>query len=293
MKNIFVVFALLTLFALSSCKDVIQIKLDKGDKLLVVDAFLDNSKGAQTVRLTYTDDYFSNTSTPPVLGASVTLNDLNNAATYTFTPDGNGNYVYTAQVNDSMAQVGHNYQLTVSFNGTTYTALSKLNRTTTIDTIVFFRKKAGPADTNQLPKKYFPYLRARDAAGGVDYYWIKTYKNDIFYNGPSQLNAVQDAGGTGTDGLYFIPPVAFFALTPDNDPCFYGDKCTIKIYSINSDTYDFLDQMRTQMNNAQAGLFAVTPQNVRSNIKIASGGGMKAIGWFNMGAVSVKSVIAK
>ncbi|MGZ3864164.1 MAG: DUF4249 domain-containing protein [Bacteroidia bacterium] len=291
MQKVLIFISFLSL-GLTSCQDVIQVKLDKGDKLLVVDAFIDNSTNVQNVRLTYTDDYLSNTSTPPALGATVMLTDLSNSASYTFTPDGNGNYQYTPVTGDSMALVGHNYQLNVSLDGTTYTALSKLNRTTKIDTIEFKHRKGATEDTTQLPKKCYPYLVAKDTSGAVDYYWIKTYKNGIFYNGPNQMNVVQDAAGTGSDGLYFIPPVAFFVLTPGKDPCYEFDRCTIKIYSINADTYDFMQQMQTQMTNAQAGLFAVTPQNVKSNIKISSGGGRKAIGWFNMGAVTEMTVIA-
>jgi hypothetical protein len=278
--------------ALTSCTDIITVKLDKGQTLLVVDAFIDNSSDPQNVRLTFTDNYFSDTHTPPALGATVSLQDLTNGRAYAFTPDGNGNYIYTPQVNDSMAQVGHNYQLNITYNGTSYSAISKLNRTTPIDTIIWKRSKGGMADTTQLPRKYFPYLIAKDAVGATDYYWIKTYKNGIFYNGPNQINVVQDAAGPGSDGLFFIPPVAFFALTPGNDPFYDMDRCTIKIYSINADTYDFMEEMQTQMTNAQAGLFAVTPQNVRTNISTPSGASMKSIGWFNMGAVSSKTVVA-
>ena len=158
------------LFGLSSCTDVIKVKLEKGDKLLVVDAFIDNSSNAQNVRLTFTDDYFSNTNTPPVLGATVTLTDLNNSLTYTFSPDGNGNYLYAPVANDSMAQLNHNYQLNVSYNGMNYMSLSTLNRTTKIDTIIFKRKKGATDDTTQQPYKYYPYLIAKDTSGRVDYY---------------------------------------------------------------------------------------------------------------------------
>ena len=278
---------------LSSCKDVITVDLKKGETLLVVDAFLNNNGATQTLRLTTTAEYFSNTNTPPALGASVSLTDLSANKTFTFTPDGNGNYLYVPQLNDSMAQIGHNYQLNITYNGINYTALSKLNRTTRVDTIIFKRKKGGPEDTTVLPKKYYPYLIARDAPGAIDYYWIKTYKNGAFYNGPGQLNVVQDAGGVGTDGIFFIPPNAFFLLTPDDDPCYYLDACTIEIYSINADTYDFFMQLKTQMSNSQAGLFATAPENVRTNIKNSSGSGMKAIGWFNMGATTNKTVVAK
>lgn len=291
MKKLFLL--LIASVLLGSCKDVIKVDVKKGEALLVVDAFINNKNEAQTVRLTTTDAYFSNAHTPAVLGASVSLTDITNGKAFTFTSDGNGNYLYTPQANDSMTQIGHMYQLNVNYNGVSYSSVSKLNRTTTIDTILFKRKKGGGQDTNALPKHYYPYLIAQDAPGATDYYWIKTYKNGTFYDRASELNVVQDAGGTGTDGLFFIPPNAFFELTGDDDAPERLDLVTIEIYSINADTYDFFLQLQTQMNNSQAGLFATTPENVRTNITNNSGYGMKAIGWFNMGASSSKSVYAQ
>ncbi len=284
--------ALCVIFLLS-CEDVIQVDLKKGETLLVVDAFVNNLPQTQTVRLTFTADYFSNTNTPPVLGAAVTLLDITNSKTYTFTPDGNGNYFYVPFINDSMAQIGHKYQLSVLYNGSNYTSLTKLNRTTKIDTIIFKNSRRdfgnNPADTSS-PREYFPYLIARDTIGVNDYYWIKTYKNGAFFNGPRQINPSQDAGGIGTDGMPFIPPIAFFSLV--DEPLYRNDACTIEIHSITADTYDFLLQMQTQMNNAGSGLFATTPENVKTNIKLSSGSGMKAIGWFSMSATVSKTVVA-
>ncbi len=288
-------YFLLTLLVatLTSCEDIIKVEVKKGETLLVVDAFLNNNLSTQTVRLTNTADYFSNAHTPPVLGALVILTDLTALKTFTFTPDGNGNYNYIPLASDSLAQIGHTYRLDVVYNGINYMALSKLNRTTTIDTILFEKQKTGLEDTTKEPKKYFPYLVARDASGAEDFYWIKTYKNGVFYNGSSEINVCQDAGGPGTDGIYFIPPNAFFFLTPDREAPEKGDALSIEIYSINKDTYDFILQMQIQMNNAQSGLFATAPENVRSNIENVTGSGMKAIGWFNIGATTSKTVYAQ
>jgi hypothetical protein len=283
-------FMLLAVLSLVSCQDIIQIDLKKGDTLLVVDAFVNNKPEPQKIRLTFTADYFSNTSTPPVLGANVSLTDLTNAKTYTFTPDGNGNYLYTPILNDSMAQVNHNYQLNISYNGSNYTSTCKLKRTANIDSIGFFNSRRGFGNNKDTsnPRKFYPYLFAHDTSGGTDYYWIKTYKDGMFYNAPRNLNVAVDNGGY-QDGKGFIPPNAFFNLV--NDPFYRLDKCTIEIHSISSETYDFLSQMQTQMTNAQSGLFAVTPENVKTNISV-SGSGYKAIGWFCMSATSSKSRIA-
>jgi len=291
MKKFFISIIGLITIVFSSCIDVIQVDLKTGSTLLVVDAFVNNLPSTQTVRLTYTAPYFNNTATPPVLGAAVSITDLTNAKTYTFTPDGNGNYLYTPQLNDSMAQVNHNYQLTVSFNGTNYTSTTKLNRTTKIDSIIFTNSRRGfsnhPADTTN-PRRFYPNLLAKDAPGGIDYYWIKIYKNNVFYNTPRLLNVTQDNGG-GQDGGFFIYPVASGLVS---DPLYRLDVCKIEINSITAQTYDFLSQMQTQMTNAQSGLFAITPENVKTNISVSSGSGMKAIGWFSMSATSSKTRMA-
>ena len=283
---------------LAACTSVIQVSVPNGSQLLVVDAFLDNSYTPQKVRLTFNASYFSNVPTPPVLGATVSLSDLTNSKTYTFTPDGNGNYIYYPIFNDSMTQVHHKYQLTISYNNNTYTALSTLNRTTPVDSIIFRnsgRDEKGtdpPSDTTK-PRKFFPLVIAKDSTGKTpDYYWMKVFNNGAFYNQSSQINAFQDGGYQGTDGYPFLPPVAFFGLTNDNNPIYRNDVCTVEIYSINENTLSYLGQLRTQLTNSQNGLFAVTPQNVKTNIQQVSGT-LPASGWFNIGAISSKSAIAK
>lgn len=283
-----------SLLLLISCTSVIQVTVPNGTQQVVVDAFLDNSSKPQTVRLTYSANYFSNVPTPPVLGATVSLTDLTNAKTYSFTPDGNGNYIYTPGINDSMAQLHHKYQLNISYNGNTYNALSIMNRTMAVDTILF---RVSPNDyvgnyplsdtTN--PRKFYPYVHAYDSGGVThDYYWLKVFNNGVFYNQPAQLDIFEDRG-YGNSNDFVIPPFAFQNLTNDNNPLYRNDVCMVEIYSINSNTFDFLTQMKTQMTNSQAGLFAVTPQNVKTNIQQVSGT-QQAIGWFNMGMISSKSI---
>jgi len=282
---------------IASCTNVIKVDVPSGSTLVVVDAFIDNSSQPQKVRLTTTADYFSNTATPPLLGATVTLNDLSNSKTYIFTPDGNGNYIYTPVLNDSMAQVHHKYQLNISYNGNNYIALSTLNRTTPVLAILFRGSRFDPygtkppSDTTN-PRKFYPFVFAVDSSGPVeDYYWLKSYKNGAFYNQPNQLNAFPEAGFDNTDGDTLLSPVAFNGLTNGDNPIYRYDIFRADIYSINKDTYSYLTQLQTQLTNAQNGLFAVTPQNVKTNIQ-QTAGTQKAIGWFNIGAISSKSQIA-
>ncbi len=296
MKMCRIFLSVLAGYFLVSCTDVVQVDVPTGATLVVVDAFINNKLDTQVVRLTTTAPYFSNAPTPPLLGASVVLNDLTANRAFAFQPDGNGNYLYTtAEGNfDSLARIGHKYQLNVSYNGTSYTSFSTLNRTTRVKNILWFHSlRPAGFSKNQDTTKWFPYLIANDTAGGIDYYWIKSFKNGVFYGSARNINVVQDAGGVGTDGLQFIPPVAFFGLTSNSDPLYYLDVFKVEIHSIDPETFYFFTQLRAQMLNAQNGLFALTPQNVKSNIQVVSGSGMGAIGWFNMAAVATMTAVAK
>jgi hypothetical protein len=279
----------------SSCTSVIQISVPNGTTQLVVDAFLDNSSKPQTVRITTSSNYFSGAPCPAVLGATVSLTDLTNVKTFTFTPDGKGNYIYTPVANDTMGYVNHKYQLNISYSGNTYIALSTIFPTIPVDSITFRSSSTDsynqfPNDTTK-PRTYFPFFFAKDIKGTGNFYWIKAYKNDVFYNQPSQMNICEDAGIAG-DGVDIGVSNNFYNLTDSKNPIYRGDTCTIAIYSTDANTNDFLGQLQTQMTNAQAGLFAVTPQNVKTNIQQISGT-QPAIGWFNMGAIMSKSVVAR
>ncbi|HEY1039124.1 MAG TPA: DUF4249 domain-containing protein [Bacteroidia bacterium] len=282
----------ITLITLSSCEKVIQVDVPEGETLLVIDAWVNDLPGTQTVRLTTTAPVFDGNRTPAANGAIVQLKDLNNGKTYSFIESSNtGNYEFTPSVTDSLAVEGHIYQLNVFWKGNSYYATSLLNRTTSVDTVGFDEYKE--FGTNEV-KGYFVWLFGRDQAGPVrDYYWVKSYKNGTLFNKPSVINISEDAGGgESTDGLCFIPPTAYFSVMTTEDVLKENDVYTVEVHSLNKDSYEYLVQLRTQITNSQAGLFATTPENLRTNIKPVSTA-PRALGWFNMAKTSRKSFICK
>ena len=127
-----------------------------------------------------------------------------------------------------------------------------------------------------------------------NFYWIKTYKNGKFFNASSNVNIAEDGGGgEGSDGLCFIPPIAYFSVTPFDNPFKLNDVLTVEVCSINKNSYEYLIQLVTQVNNSQAGLFAVTPENLRTNILPLTENSPRVLGWFNIGTVSSKNFICK
>lgn len=276
-KRIFVLVFTLAFFA--SCEDVVQIKLDEGSKLLVVDAFINDMRVDQKVRLTYTDSYFSGKNPPPVTNGVVILKDITANQSYTFTNMGNGDYTYSITTADTIARVNHSYELNVIYDGKTYTSYGKQKRTTVVDSISSqFREK-----NSFIEEGYYCKFWAFDPPGpDPDYYWVKAFRNGNMFNKGSEINLAFDgAYSAGADGFIFIPPIAE-GITPFGENYQLGDVCRVEIHSISKEAYFFLFQVQQQTTNS--GLFATTPENVKTNI-ITPEGGTKAIGWFNMSSV--------
>lgn len=279
----FPLFIFITSSLLISCEDVVQVDLKEGEKYLVIDAFLNNQPTVQNIRISYTAPYFSNSETPSEDNATVQVINLTTQDTVTFVHIGKGNYQYLPDTSQPFFNVHHEYKLWVNINGKEYEAISRLNRTTVIDTFLYEKNEEGIGDSRG---KYFVGLVARDSLGGPDYYWLKSYYNGKFLSRPGQINlAVDGASGEGADGFYFTPNIAVFAINPENG-LNVGDSLAVEIYSINKDTWTFLQQAQAEMTNG--GLFARTPENIITNIR--SKNNQKVLGFFNVGASHVRGV---
>lgn len=289
MKTVFKFLLLLVSLSFFSCNDPIQIKLDEGSKLYVIDAFINSMDTAQLIRVTTSDSYFSNKPAPVVANAAVVLKDLTDNKSYTFQYTGNGNYTFPRQ--DSMAKVNHQYELRVTINGYTYSALTTQKRAAGIDSIYRVDIKAlGGGFGNYNPDDYYFSVLAKDKVdSNVDYYWLKVFRNDSSVFSPTEINtnvdgtggAIDDAGGL--DSLSFTAPGSYLYFTKFHK----GDVCRVEIHSLSRDTYYFLQQVSTQVNNG--GLFATTPENVKTNFVTPAGAPIKAVGWFSMATVASKS----
>jgi hypothetical protein len=287
MKTLKLFFVLLTVISFTSCEDVIQVKLDEGDPIVTIDAFINDMQLQQKVRLTYTDGYFSQKPNEPIIGATVTLKDLTTGVDYIFNDNNNGDYVWTPT--DTL-RVGHNYELTVTHQGNVYKSTSRMNRTSQVDSIISeFKEGGGLAATE--PGYDMAFLGFDIPGDTVDYYWIKSYRNGVFFNKGGDINICADAAfGAGADGFPFITPIAQ-GITPFGERFNKFDVCRVEIHSINLETYNFLTQVQTQTTNS--GLFATSPENVKTNIKNTTSDKTKVVGWFCMSAVGFRERVVE
>jgi hypothetical protein len=183
MKKVFLLFVAAFALFCSSCEDVVQIKLDEGSKLYVIDAFVNDLPGKQTIKVSTNDSYFSNRVAPSVENATVLLKDLTAGKEFSFVHSSNGNYDLTVAAGSPIAIVDHQYELNVTVDGTTYKSLVTQKRTASIDSIgvELFDGSGGGFGPPQDPF-YFCTLWAKDKTDAqTDYYWVKTYRNDTLF----------------------------------------------------------------------------------------------------------------
>ena len=284
-------YAAFAVVLLASCEDIVQLNVAPGETQLVVDAFITNRDTTQTIRLTQTVPYFASGQVPTVTGAQVTLRNTTANRTFEFADTrSNGIYAWQPQGRDSIGRLGDDFELTVSYQNNTFVANSRLNRTTPVDSITYEFREAGP-DPETQAEGYYGTFFGRDAPGGRDYYWIRSYVNGVYQSRVFNF-AVDGFGGEtqGGDGFPFIPPLQ--GLTDGRRPARVGDVMRVEIWSITRETFGFLEQAQRQITNG--GLFAVTPENVRTNLRNTNPNSRtRAVGWFNTSAVSGLSVVVK
>ena len=275
----------------AGCEDEIDVNLDEGEPLLVVDAWINDKQEDQVVLLWLTQSYFGRQSSQGVSGATVTITD-NEGKAYTFTERNDGEYVWSPTADDpSFGRVGNSYTLSVEARGDTYQAVSEMNRVPVIDSVTFSFEE----ETVFFPDSYVAEFWAQDFEGAGDAYWIRTYKNGELLNMPGDINIAFDAGFSegDFDGITFLAPIRLGINPNDEDedgnnlsPFWIGDSVFVEIYSITSDAWDFLNEVSIQTDRPGgfAELFADPLANVPTNIANMTGE-RGAVGFFNVAAV--------
>jgi len=299
-KLVYPIFLFAFSLTVLSCETVINPELEKVEPVLVVDAWLTNKPGDQTIILTQTQNYFDSSTPPPVTGAVVKVTDSNNKVfSFTESTTKSGYYIWKPVGSELIGSVGTAYNLSILANGESYTAESRMGPTTPIDSITF--KKNEP--TQQNPDFYRGQFFAKDVVGRGDTYWIRDYKNGILLNKPNDINIAYDAGFDAGGNFFsvpgkmvdFIPPIRGRINPNDTDandeplsPYVPGDSVYVEIHSITLAAFEYLTQVSQQTNRPGgfSELFARPIDNVSTNIFNDNPKGKKAVGFFNVAAVS-------
>jgi hypothetical protein len=279
---------------LSSCEDIINPQLEGAAPLLVVDAWITNRLETQVVILTQSQAYFDNTTPPGVKGATVMITD-DHGNTFSFIEDDKkpGYYNWTPG-STGFGSVGYKYKLNVSVNGETFTSETKMGRVPKIDSITFDKMKRISSKDSIVRAEFW----ATDPVGAGDAYFIRSYKNGVLLNKPSEINIAYDAGfsaGGVTDGVVFITPVRRGINSNDQDdkgqllsPIVKGDSMNVQLHSISKAAFTYLNEVSIQTDRPGGfqELFARPLANVSTNVSNVKADGSKVLGFFNVAAVT-------
>ncbi|MBC6401891.1 MAG: DUF4249 family protein [Ekhidna sp.] len=282
-------FLLLTLFF--SCEQTLTVDTENIASSVVIDAFIDNHPGTQTINITRSRRFYDNTEFERVSADAVYIEDLTDPAQpdYVFVETISGVYEWTpASSAGSFGMVGHDYQLVVIDGDSEFRAISTLNPVPVIDSIRFnFEEESGFFD-ERFEAEFF----ATDLSGFGNTYWIKGFKNGIFLDKPEYITTSYDGGfsASNEDGILFIPPLRTSINPFEEDEQGYdtGDNVRVELLSITEDTFLYLNEIFTQTSR-QGGIseiFSVPVTNLNGNIEVLSGN-QSVLGFFCTSSVSI------
>jgi hypothetical protein len=287
MKRLIILFTIVAGF--TACEDTIELNIAKGTSYPVLDAWITDEPGVQIIRMTNSVPYTEQTPSPIIKDAIITLIDETANQTYAFNFTDTA-YTFNPGDNVSIGVVGHAYRLRVVYKGETFEATDTIKRITPIDSITY---KYKTKDENAVEEDgYFAKFHAKDIQGGVDYYWIRSYRNNLWHHVEDDFSVDGYFDQSVQDGSSFILPIQE-GITDEEHPYLLNDKIIVKIRSLTYQSHFFLTQVGQQID--AGGLFAKVLENVRCNaINVTEGGGtQKILGWFGTSAVSVKEKIVQ
>lgn len=269
----------------TACEDVIDVDVPAGKTFTVVDAWLSDAPGKQSIRLTQTVPYTSPTPAPAVTNAVVTLTDLTDNSTYAFT-FADGEYSHDPGAGNSIGKVGHAYKLRIALPNGIFEGIDTIRRNTTVDSLRLDYKTEEEATSGE--EGYYARFYGRDLPGQVDYYWIRSYRQNITIKKEADVFAINAAFNEDiSDGNQFITPISE-GITEFDKPYQRGDTVIVRIASCTKASHTFLTNVETQLNNG--GLFATILMNVRSNmVNIDPSSKEKILGWFGASSMHARA----
>jgi len=275
---------LMLLLLLSSCEDVIDVKLSSEElNLFGVEAKI-TTVDKPVVFLYKTLKVNQDIAYPGISGAEVTISDNEspvNKITLTEDPAKAGLY-RVPQNSNYFGVAGREYTLSILSSGVTLIAKEKLAKVAPIDSIVVKPSMRG----NKIFLGVFTY--GWEPAGMGNFYKWDVFVNDSLFNKADRIAVASDEF---VDGNYISGLEVFTDFHDPNKPqdrkLNLNDTVFVKQNSISEFGYNFYFQMINQ--SSTGSLFSVPPANIKSNF--TSSDGRPVLGLFTAEDVSFSNRI--
>lgn len=248
---------------LTACEIETDVKLHDGDSRLVLEMWLTDQPGPHTLRLTRSTAFTGNPQPDYVSGAVAVLTD-DSGQVDTLVEVRPGYY----ETGHFVGRQEHDYRLTVTVEGQTYTAENRMRR---INPILFSFVQY--SDTLVFGPGWYCGLVAQEPAGVGDFYQFRMYRNDSLFNGAGDLLLTDDKFVDGQLSPFLYPY-----------PNEVGDTIIMEVRGLSNLSYDYYLTL-FQQTNGGGGPFGSPPENVLTNVD--NGG----LGFFGCAAVQRDTVI--
>jgi hypothetical protein len=247
-----------------SCQKVIDLKLRNDAGKLVIEGNIINSPAAtQFIKLSRNVPFTGTNTYPPVSGASVTVRD-SLGTTYQFAEGPAGTYT----TNNLSGIAGTTYAMTVTTNGTIYTASSRMPQFVRLDSITAQSESIG---SNKNRKNILVHFS--DPAGVPNQYRFTLTVNGV------ELSRVFAFNDDFIDGRYV--DLELFENEKDINA---GDIVTVEMQCIDKPVYTYWFSLMQQDNGPGGG---VSPSNPPTNITPA------VLGYFSAHTSSIKTIVVQ
>src|SRR3989339_811109 len=129
-KNCTSIALLAASLSLTSCEETIDLDLDQVRERIVIEGIVSDKPSVSNVRISFTQSIYENSAVKKAGGAVVTLSDDagNSELLQEVQP---GKYAPTRMT----GSVGREYRLTVTFEGTDYSAVSRMPGSMSLDSV--------------------------------------------------------------------------------------------------------------------------------------------------------------
>jgi hypothetical protein len=257
----YILILVISIVSLSSCEEVIDLKLDTASEKYVIEAQLTNQPGGAKVLISTTKSYASTNEFAGISGAVV---EIENQGIVTRLTESGTKGVYADAALKGVPE--QNYKLKIVVNGQTFTSSCLMPAVVPLDDVY-------PYELNLFDgPRLFTQVKYQDPAGVKNFYRFIEYKNGVY------TKSVIAANDEFTDGRVVNQTIFPFEFTEESK-LKKGDKIKLEFLTIDEPVYKYWFSVD---NGAQGGSDSAAPANPVSNIK----GG--AIGYFSAHTIQSK-----
>jgi hypothetical protein len=262
----------------SGCERVVQVTAPDSTPRLVVEARLERVRGAvtgnQSLRLSTSSAYFSNTVSPAVSGAAVRVAD-DSGRVVAFTESSTEPGLYTTS--SLIVGLNRKYTLRITYKGSEYAATEAAQTGVAMDSL-YFRSAVNPFGPKNTLRAT---IALRDPVGVENYYtWDQYVDGKRLTTSDTTLNNKPLVSDEAVDGFQFddLQPYDAIAVRP-------GQLVRVRQFAISRQSWRFFQALNEQGAN-DGSPFGVPPASLRGNIANVTVPGDFAFGYFSVGEVT-------